>query len=99
MSLKESIAAGHKILRDANLQGMAELIGCKFSEASAILQRNMAAATVTKPETLIIRQKAIAVLRNDTSFALGDHLNKAASIEEELTTTFCFSPLGLSGLP
>jgi hypothetical protein len=88
MSLKESIAAGHKILRDANLQGMAELIGCKFSEASAILQRNMAAATITKPETLITRQQAIRLLRNDPSVALGDHLEKAASIEEELTNYF-----------
>lgn len=88
MSLKESVAAGHKIVHDANLQDMAELIGCKFSEASAILQRNMASATVTKAKTLISRQHAIAILRNDPSFALGGHLDEAAAIEEELTTFF-----------
>jgi hypothetical protein len=88
MSLKESIAAGHKILHDANLHKLANIIGCKFSDASAILQRNMAAAMTTKPETLMKRQKAIMILRNGKNRIVEEQLDAAAKAEQELTTYF-----------
>ena len=88
MSLKESIAAGHKIIHDANLHTLAEIIGCKFSDASAILQRNMAAATTITPETLMRRQRAILILRNNNDRMVEEQLNAAAAIEQELTSYF-----------
>jgi len=48
----------------------------------------MAAATVTTPETLMKRQGAIMLLRTDKSIALGERLDEASSIEEELTSFF-----------
>jgi len=83
MSLKESIAAGHKIIHDANLHNLAEIIGCKFSDASATLQRNMAAATTIKPETLMRRQRAIMILRNSNNQIVEGELGAAAAIEQE----------------
>jgi len=88
MSLKESIAAGHKIIHDANLHNLAEIIGCKFSDASATLQRNMAAATTIKPETLMRRQRAIMILRNSNNQIVEGELGAAAAIEQELTSYF-----------
>jgi hypothetical protein len=88
MSLKESIAAGHKIIHDANLHTLAEIIGCKFSDSSAILQRNMAAATTIKPETLMRRQRAIMILRNSNNPMVETQLDAAAAIEQELTSYF-----------
>ena len=88
MSLKESIAAGYKIVQDANLQGFAGIIGCKMAGAKEILQRNMATATSTKPTTLMSRQKAIMNLRISPHQSWSGLIDSAASIEAELTAFF-----------
>ncbi len=88
MSLKDSIAAGYKIIHDANLQNIAATLDCKISSATDVLQRNMAQATLTKPEILVARQAAIIQLRKNPPQAWDSRFDRAAEIEEELTTFF-----------
>jgi hypothetical protein len=88
MSLKDSIAAGYKIIHDANLQNLAQILGCRLSETSSTLQRNLATATITKPATLISRQKAIISLRNSPPIQWDARFARAAEIETELIPFF-----------
>jgi hypothetical protein len=89
MSLKDSVAAGHKIIHDANLQDLARIIGCRMSEASAVLQKNLAVATLTKPATLVSRQKTIERLRTTKeSLNWNDLFDRAAKAEAELVPFF-----------
>lgn len=88
MSLKDSIAAGYKIIHDANLQNIAVTLNCKISSATDVLQRNMAQATLTKPEALVTRQKAIIQLRKNPPQAWNSRFDRAAEIEQELITFF-----------
>jgi len=64
--LHDSIAAGYKIIHDANLQNLAEIIGCRLSNANKVLQTNLALATIIKPHILVGRQQAINTLRIKT---------------------------------
>jgi hypothetical protein len=89
MSLKESVAAGHKIIHDANLQDLARIIGCRMSEASPVLQKSLAVATLTKPATLVSRQKTIQGLRiTRESLKWDDLFDRAAKAEAELVPFF-----------
>jgi hypothetical protein len=88
MSLKHSIAAGYKIIHDANLQNIGATLGCKISSATDVLQRNMAQAPLTKPDILVARQIAIIELRENPPSAWNSRFDRAAEIEQELTTFF-----------
>lgn len=89
MSLKESVAAGHKIIHDANLQDLARIIGCRMSEAAPVLQKNLAVATITKPTVLVSRQKTIQALRMTSESLNWDPLfAQAAAAEAELVPFF-----------
>ena len=88
---KQSVAAGYKIARDANLQDLATKLGCRLSSTSSELQKSLALATLTKPSTLISRQKAIMSLRKDMPVKL-DKWNKQfirlAEIEKDAIPFF-----------
>ena len=63
-SVKNSIAAGYKMVHDANLQDMGELIGCNMKGASSDIRKTLAMATVTSPQILMGRQQTIMYLRS-----------------------------------
>lgn len=63
-SVKNSIAAGYKMVHDANLQDMGELIGCRTKGASSDIRKTLAMATVTSPQMLMGRQQTIMYLRS-----------------------------------
>jgi MutS domain V len=88
MSLKESIAAGYKIVHDANLQGLPVVLGCRLSQTSSVLQKNLAAATLTKPGILVSRQRAIMNIRNNSELNWDPKFARAAEIETELIPFF-----------
>jgi hypothetical protein len=88
MSLKDSIAAGHKIIHDANLHTLADTIGCKLSQSKPLLQKTMASAMTTKLDVFTIRQRAIQQLRETPYPQIPTLLDSAAAIEAELTSYF-----------
>jgi cell division protein ZapA (FtsZ GTPase activity inhibitor) len=59
-----SVAAGYKIVEDANLQDMASILGCELSSAKVELKKSLALATLTKPAILMTRQRVIMSLRS-----------------------------------
>ena len=87
MSLQDSIAAGYKINKDANLQDFVNIIGCRLSNASPILQKNIALAMLQDPNTLIRRQKIIDSFRKKPR-DWEKHFARIASIEKEITPFF-----------
>jgi hypothetical protein len=87
-ALKESIAAGYKIIHDANLQGLAEILGCELSSTRPILQKNLALATLIKPSVLVARQRAIKALRDQPRDGWAAHFSRIAEIEKELIPFF-----------
>ena len=87
-ALKDSIAAGYKIIHDANLQNLAEILGCQLSSASPILQKNLALATLIKPSVLVARQRAIKALRDQPRDTWAAHFSRLAEIEKELVPFF-----------
>lgn len=87
MSLQDSIAAGYKINQDANLQDFANILGCRLSNASPILQKNLATAMVLQPKTLVRRQKIIESFRRKPR-DWEKHFARIAAIEKEITPFF-----------
>ena len=86
--LQESIAAGYKIIQDANLHDLSDTLECKLSNTSAILQKNLALATLIKPSILIKRQKAIIALRDQPRNAWEAHFSRIAEIEKDILPFF-----------
>lgn len=90
-SVKNSVSAGHKILRDANLQDMSSLIGCRLAGASSDLQKTLAMATVTPPQILIGRQQTILYLRSripDYTEKWNKRFERIAEIEADIAPFF-----------
>jgi hypothetical protein len=86
--LKDSIAAGYKIVEDANLQLLSEKLGCKLALSNKTLQKHMAAATMTKPSALINRQATIMTLRTKPVGPWNTYFARIAEIEQEATPFF-----------
>jgi hypothetical protein len=90
-SVKNSIAAGHKMVYDANLQDMSNLIGCRMAGASSNLRTTLAMATVTSPQILVGRQQTILYLRSrmdEIKRGWEKRFERIADIENELTEFF-----------
>ena len=81
------MAAGYKIMQDANLQGLAAKLGCKLASTTAVLQKNLALATLIKPPVLLSRQKAIMTLRS-SSGPLNTYFSRIAEIEADVSPFF-----------
>lgn len=91
MSFKDSVAAGHKIARDANLQGMSSWLGCKLSATQGDIQNNLALATLTQPIELIARQRAIMTFRlkhSENADRWNTRFDRIAEIEAEIRPFF-----------
>jgi len=91
MSVKDSIAAGYKIIHDANLHNLATTIGCQLLSTTSVLQKNLATATLTKPHIFEERQKAIMSLRassSEKSSFYNTRFSRAAEIEKDLVPFF-----------
>jgi hypothetical protein len=86
--LHNSIAAGYKIIHDANLQNLTEIIGCRLSNANKVLQTNLALATIIKPQILVGRQQAINTLRIKTCEHWEYHFARIAHIESDILSFF-----------
>ena len=86
--MKDSIAAGYKIMQDANLQQFAEKIGCKRSTSNTVLQTNLAQATLIKPSVLLMRKKAIVTLRHSLHGPWNTYFSRIAEIEKEVVPFF-----------
>jgi len=61
--VKDSMASGYKMVHDANLHGLAEIIGCRMAGSAKVMQKNLAMTTVTHPRMLIGRQQTMIYLR------------------------------------
>jgi hypothetical protein len=91
MSFKDSIAAGHKIARDANLQDMSSWLGCKLLAAQGDIQGNLALATLTHPQQLVNRQRAVMTFRmtqSDNAERWNARFDRIAEIESEISPFF-----------
>jgi len=63
-TVKETISAGYKLIKDASLESLAEKLGCSMASASSELKKQMATGVLTKPGALIARQHTIMYLRS-----------------------------------
>lgn len=86
--MKDSIAAGYKIMQDANLQEFAQKLGCKLSTANAVLQKNLAQATLIKPGTLLKRNRVLTILRTGSHGPWNTYFSRIAEIEKEVVPFF-----------
>ena len=59
------MAAGHKMVRDANLHTLSSRIGCKMAGAAADMQKTLAMATVGHTRMLVGRQQTTLFLRGN----------------------------------
>lgn len=90
-SAKETLSAGHKMVEDANLQGLSSRLGCVLSKTSSDLTKTLAASTLTHPRMLIGRQQTIMYLRSkrpDIEQRWTKRFERLAEIEGELCTFF-----------
>ena len=90
-SIKETIAAGHTMVRDANLVEVAKTLGCTMADAPSDLQKTLAMATVTPPNIVLPRQQTITHLRNNAHpFAANwnRRFARLVEIEKEVTPFF-----------
>lgn len=89
--VKETIASGHKMVRDANLHMLADTIGCKLQGASSDLQKTLATVTLTPPAILMGRQQTILYLRAHKPVIANKwdkHFKRLAEIEAEIAPFF-----------
>ena len=90
-SVKDSMAAGHKMVHDANLQNLSTLLGCKMANAANDMQKTLAMATVGHPGMLIGRQQTVLFLRANAN-RLSDKWDRTfirlAEIESEVAPFF-----------
>lgn len=90
-TVKDSMAAGHKMVHDANLQRFSTRIGCKMANAAKDMQKTLAMATVGHPRMLIGRQQTTMFLRANAE-RLSDKWNRTftrlAKIESEVAPFF-----------
>lgn len=61
------MAAGHKMVRDANLDTFSKIIGCRMAGSSQDMQKTLAMTTVTHPNMLMGRQQTILYLRENSN--------------------------------
>jgi len=90
-SAKETLSAGHKMVKDANLQTLSSTLGCVLSKTSSDLTKTLATSTLTHPRMLIGRQQTIMYLRSKSSEikeTWGARFARLAEIEEDLGTFF-----------
>jgi len=90
-SIRESIAAGYAMVRDANLTDLGTTLGCRLENAPSDLRKTLAMATVTPPNILIPRQQTIMHLRNNWQPFAGNwngRFNRLAEIEKEVIPFF-----------
>lgn len=85
------MAAGHKMVHDANLQNLSTLLGCKMANAANDMQKTLAMATVGHPGMLIGRQQTVLFLRANAN-RLSDKWDRTfirlAEIESEVAPFF-----------
>jgi hypothetical protein len=90
-NIKDSMAAGHKMVHDANLQSFSTRIGCKMANSAKDMQKTLAMATVGHPQMLIGRQQTILFLRANAE-RLSDKWDRTfarlANIESEVAPFF-----------
>jgi hypothetical protein len=90
-SVKASIASGYKMVQDANLHDMGELIGSCLNGTSSDIRRALAMATVTSPQILMGRQQTIMYLRSRMGEIKGgwdSRFKRIAEIEKDITPFF-----------
>jgi hypothetical protein len=90
-NVKESMAAGYKMVSDANLQGFSERIGCVMAKSEKTMRKNLAMATVTHPRILIGRQQTMIYLRKQSqefSKKWNERFERLAKIESEIAPFF-----------
>ena len=85
------MAAGYKMVSDANLQGFSERIGCVMAKSNQIMKKNLAMTTLTHPRILIGRQQTMLYLRNKSpEFAKkwNERFERLSKIESEIAPFF-----------
>ena len=90
-SIKASMAAGHKMVNDANLQNISDKIGCKMAYAKSDMQKTLAMSTLTHPKILVGRQQTIFHLRSNMPYfkeSWNTRFNRLADIEKEVAAFF-----------
>ena len=90
-SAKETLSAGHKMVKDANLQNVSSTLGCVLSNSSSDLIKTLATSTLTHPKMLMGRQQTILYLRSrrpELEQTWNTRFARLAEIEGELGTFF-----------
>ena len=90
-NVKESMAAGYKMVQDANLQIFSERVGCIMAKSDQTMRKNLAMATLTHPRILIGRQQTMMYLRTKSpEFARtwNDRFARLSKIESEIAPFF-----------
>jgi hypothetical protein len=92
-NIPDTIAAGHKMLQDSNLQDFGTTLGCSLEQVTPDLHKTIASAIVTTPAVLMGRQHTISYLRERGAAApflssWNSRFNRAAAIEKDLAPFF-----------
>jgi hypothetical protein len=89
-SVKDTMSAGYKMVKDANLQDFSEKLGCVLQNSSSDLTKTLAISTMTHPRMLIGRQQTIMYLRSRNEFAPSweKRFQRLAEIEGDLSPFF-----------
>jgi hypothetical protein len=90
-SVKDSMAAGHKMVHDANLGSLSDILGCQMAGAKEDMQKTLAMTTLTHPRMLIGRQQTILYLRSrstEIASKWNARFARLAEIEKEISPFF-----------
>ena len=80
--------AGHKMVEDANLQGLSSTLGCLLAGAPSDLTKTLATSTLTHPKMVMGRQQTIFHLRSQKFQTWDARFTRIAAIEEDLAPFF-----------
>lgn len=90
-SAKDTLQAGHKLVKDANLQNLSTTLGCVLQKSSSDLTKTLATSTLTHPRMIMGRQQTILYLRSraaEFSSNWRRRFARLAEIEADITPFF-----------
>lgn len=92
-NIGDTIAAGHKMIHDSNLQDLGKTLGCTLEQVTPDLHKTIASAVVTTPAVLMGRQHTISYLREKSAAhpflsLWNKRFERVASIEKDLAPFF-----------
>jgi len=86
----DTYRAGRHIVKDANLQHVANWLGCRMASAPAVIERDLSVAIQTAPATLQERIRVITSLRSGdhTASQIDNEFERISEIEADIKDFF-----------